>query len=239
MSYKRSFLVPDYYPNFVCKCGDCRATCCGGWGIPIGMEEYFHLIGLECSPELRSRLDTAFHLADDRSPEHYAMVTPRFDGGCRLQADNGLCMLQRECGEGAIPTVCRYYPRAPRLYPYPECCTSGSCEKTLELLFADDAPVEFVSTELSFELPEPPTSDFPADEYISTRLEAFALLGDRSVPFEERVLKLAERLYNKEGMLQNDTGDIDALALILELLQRLSSSSVTIEALLPSIEEYF
>lgn len=239
MSYKRSFLVPDYYKSFVCKCGDCRSTCCDGWGIAIGMEEYFRLVGIECSQTLRSRLDTAFHLAEDRSPEHYAMVTPRFDGGCRLQGEDGLCMLQRECGEGAIPTVCRYYPRAPRLSPFPECCTSGSCEKTLELLFADASPLEFVSTELSFELPEPPASQLPADVYISTRLEAFALLGDRSRSFEERVIELSRRLYDRDGILQPNVPSLEVAALVLSFLEKLAASSRTIEAMLPEIREYF
>ena len=94
MEITRTFLVPDYYPEFVCKCGECRACCCGcGWGIAVGMEEYFDLLGRDCSPELRDRLDTAFHLADDRSPEHYAMVTPKYDGSCRLQREDGLCMV--------------------------------------------------------------------------------------------------------------------------------------------------
>ncbi len=239
MSYTRYFLVPNYYTKFSCKCGDCRSTCCGGWGIPISMEEYFSLIGRDCSPELRHRLDTAFHLADDRSPEHYAMVTPRFDGGCRLQAENGLCMLQRECGGDAIPTVCRYYPRAPRLNPFPECCTSASCEKTLELLFENNDPVEFVSAELTFNLPEPAPTDISTDDYITTRLEAFAILGDRSTNFEARVLRLAQRLYNKEDFCPKSSGKVDFLPIVLDFLSGLERTSMTIQAILPEIREFY
>lgn len=239
MSYTQYFLVPDYYNDFSCKCGECRSTCCGGWGIPISMEEYFNLVGRECSPELRYRLDTAFHLAQNRSPDHYAMVTPRFDGGCRLQADSGLCMLQRECGEDAIPTVCRYYPRAPRLTPLPECCTSASCEKTLELLFANDRPLEFRSTELTFNLPKPAPSDFPTDKYISTRLEAFAILEDRTTDFSARVLHLTKALYNKEEFCPQTDKKIDFLSLTLEFLSDLERTSLTLKPLLPEIIEYY
>lgn len=240
MPYTRYFLVPDYYTKFACKCGDCRSTCCSGWGITVSMEEYFSLLGRDCSPELRRRLDTAFHLAEQRSPEHYAMVTPRFDGHCRLQADDGYCMLQRECGEDAIPAVCRYYPRAPRLFPFPECCTSASCELTLELLFSDSKPVEYVPVELTFKLPEPPESDFPADRYISIRLEAFALLGDRSRRFSERVRRLVYRLFELDGQSASKGSDAEpGVPLVLEFLSDLERTSENLKILMPEVREYY
>ena len=230
MEITRTFLVPDYYPEFVCKCGECRACCCGcGWGIAVGMEEYFDLLGRDCSPELRDRLDTAFHLADDRSPEHYAMVTPKYDGSCRLQ---------RECGEFTLPAVCRTYPRAPRISPFPECCTSASCEKTLELLFADSDPVEYVPVELTFKLPGLPESDYPAGDYISTRLEAFAILGDRSKPFGERLVTLSERLYNNEGICPDGGANIDEYQLVADFFADLSRTSPTFEALIPELNQF-
>ena len=239
MPYTKCFLVPDYYKNFECKCGNCRSCCCGGWGIPVGMDEYFRLVGLDCSDELRRRLDTAFHLAENRSPEHYAMVTPRFDGHCRLQQENGLCMLQRERGEGVLPTVCRYYPRAPRLFPFPECCTSASCEETLELLFADSKPVGFVTLELTFDLPEPEPNGFPADYYISTRLEAFAILGDRTKDFASRVATLSARLYNKEDFCPESDENIGILPLALEFFADLSRTSETFQRLLPTVNKFY
>ena len=239
MEITRTFLVPDYYPEFVCKCGECRACCCGcGWGIAVGMEEYFDLLGRDCSPELRDRLDTAFHLADDRSPEHYAMVTPKYDGSCRLQREDGLCMLQRECGEFTLPAVCRTYPRAPRISPFPECCTSASCEKTLELLFADSDPVEYVPVELTFKLPGLPESDYPAGDYIATRLEAFAILGDRSKPFGERLVTLSERLYNNEGICPDGGANIDEYQLVADFFADLSRTSPTFEALIPELNQF-
>lgn len=238
MEITRTFLVPDYYPDFVCKCGECRSCCCGGWGIAVGMEEYFDLIGRDCSPELRSRLDTAFHLADDRSPEHYAMVTPRFDGRCRIQRDDGLCMLQRECGEMSLPSVCRTYPRAPRISPFPECCTSASCEKTLELLFENTKPVEYLPVELTFKLPGLPESDYPADAYIATRLEAFAILQDRSKPFGERLSTLSKRLYNKEDFCPSGGENADPYALAVEFFEDLSRTSENFYELLPEIKAF-
>lgn len=28
-------IIPDFYPHFCCKAGDCRHTCCKGWEIDI------------------------------------------------------------------------------------------------------------------------------------------------------------------------------------------------------------
>ena len=210
MSYTENFILPEYYLIFACKCGACRNTCCGGWGISLTMNEYFRLLGLECSAELRSKLDTAFHLADERSPEHYALVTPRFDGHCKIQAEDGRCMLHRECGEEVLSAVCRYYPRAPRTYPIAECCTSASCEETLELLFADDEPIKFVNAELTFDLERQPEPEIGGEGYIDPekyneiRKTAFGILGDRALPFGQRLKQLGHELYRLDRLKYSD-----------------------------------
>jgi hypothetical protein len=56
---EREYLVPDYYDHFSCKMGECRAACCEGWPISISLEDYYHLMSEECSPELRQKLEYA------------------------------------------------------------------------------------------------------------------------------------------------------------------------------------
>lgn len=68
--------IPDYFPFFACKIGTCRHACCQGWPISITLQNYFDLLGLDCSPDLRRRLDGGMHLADNPSPEHYAQFSP-------------------------------------------------------------------------------------------------------------------------------------------------------------------
>ena len=63
----RDFLVPDNYADFHCKCGKCRHTCCDGWAVTFPREDYFRLLSVPCSPELRRKLDTSLHLADVRA----------------------------------------------------------------------------------------------------------------------------------------------------------------------------
>ena len=53
MQEDQQYLAPDYYPSFRCKQGKCRAACCEGWPISVTMNDYFTLLGVECSPELR------------------------------------------------------------------------------------------------------------------------------------------------------------------------------------------
>ena len=88
MPFTHAFLVPDIYPSFRCKGGSCRSTCCKGWGISVRREEYFRLLGMDCPPEIRRRLDCAFYAPKDPSPERFRLINPRFDGDCPLRAED-------------------------------------------------------------------------------------------------------------------------------------------------------
>ncbi|MBR4292687.1 MAG: flagellin lysine-N-methylase [Clostridia bacterium] len=154
-------IAPNIYPNFVCKCGECRHVCCKGWRIGLPMLEYFKLIGRDCSPELRRRLDVAFEMANPPSPDRYALIAPDYEGKCRLLNDKGYCSVQLECGENAIPTVCRLYPRAIKRpidgdgLPY-ELTVSLGCENTVELLMALTDKVSFSAIDASIGDGTPP-----------------------------------------------------------------------------------
>ena len=192
MPYSHEFLFPAYYADFSCKCGDCRSTCCHGWGIVLSQDDYFRILGTDCSPELRRRLDVAFRPATDPAPtpERYAMISYNWLGRCPIQADDGRCALHRECGEGAIPEICRRYPRCVRIAPIHECCTSTSCEYTLELLYRDDEPIRFVSAEVEVYdnyFDPPAAASMDADEYRSMRDRMFAILSDRTLTIDERL----------------------------------------------------
>ena len=50
MQEETRWLKADYYDGFACKCGQCRNSCCEGWEIAVGMQDYFRLIGLDCAP---------------------------------------------------------------------------------------------------------------------------------------------------------------------------------------------
>lgn len=197
MPYRHSFTFPEYYTEFVCKCGHCRATCCHGWGIALSQDEYFRVTGTDCSPELRRRLDVAFRPATNPAPtpERYALISYNWLGQCPIQTEDGLCLLHRECGEGAIPEICRRYPRCVRTAPVHECCTSTACERTLELLWRDDFPLRFNVGELEIfdeDFDIPAAASLTAEKYNSMRMMTFTVMSDRTKSVDERLETVAE-----------------------------------------------
>lgn len=148
------YLIPDYYPEFSCKMGACRTACCDGWPVSFSVDDYYRLMGADCSEELRHKLDMGLRIKLDPMPEAYAEVAPRYDGSCPLRLDDGRCALQAELGETALSHVCRLYPRGIRLDNGFECSCANSCEAVLELLFKRDEPIEFISRKLEFEIPK-------------------------------------------------------------------------------------
>lgn len=190
------YWVPDYYKHFACKGGDCRRSCCEGWPISMSMKDYFRLLGENCSPQLRRKLDVALHLADSPSPERYAQILPDWRGDCPLHRDDGLCMLHAECGENALCDVCRLYPRSPRHFAQPECACSNSCEHTLELLFARTSPLGFERLELPIPMPEAVTGvpEPVLRHYIDLRRLCIDAMQDRSQPLGRRILRIGTML---------------------------------------------
>ena len=196
----RAFLTPDYYADFRCKCGQCRHTCCDGWAVTFPREDYFRLLSVPCSPELRQKLDTALHLADDPTPERYAELLPNWEGHCPLQRADGLCGLQAECGEDAISSTCRYYPRGVRTMDDDECACSASCERVVEMLLHRTAPMTFRRMNLSFAmaLPARETDEAVVGETRQLRRDAVTMLQAREVPLGNRLMGIRAALLLEE-----------------------------------------
>ena len=196
MRKEQSCRMPDYYPHFACKGGACRATCCRGWDVSLPMDEYFRLLGLDCSPELRARLDGAFHAADAPSPERYAQISHNWLGDCPMQREDGLCALQCECGETALPAVCRRYPRGARGLFDRECACSNSCEAVLEMFWDREAPLGFVEGSDGGLFPEAAPEPEPrrAQRYRAIRALCFGTMQNRSLGLAQRLLRIGRML---------------------------------------------
>ena len=189
----QTFTVPDYYPGFVCKAENCRRNCCFGWHITVSVNDYFRLVGLECSPDLRSRLDRALHILRDATPERYAEFSRTYTGECPLIRPDGLCALQRECGEDSLSSVCRYYPRSPRTLHGSECSLSVTCEGVCETLFAKKEKMRFIKRELEFKYDLPSArGDLVTRFYAPTRELFIKLLQDRDHSIRERLCACEE-----------------------------------------------
>lgn len=196
------FLVPDYYRRFSCKGASCRNTCCAGWTVTVPMDQYFALFGLSCDADLRESLDRAFLPVLHPTPERYAEIRRDHKDRCRLLSEDGWCSLHARCGETALPSVCRYYPRGPRIDPMPESSCSNSCERTLELLFEQPAPLAFERLPLSFQMPLERSGRPDPDPVFYARVRGFCLtiLADRSYSLPTRILMVGKLL----SILQHD-----------------------------------
>ena len=217
----RIFTVPDYYPGFVCKAENCRRNCCFGWHITVSMRDYFRLVGLECSPDLRSRLDRALHVLRDATPERYAEFSRTYTGECPLIRPDGLCALQRECGEDALSSVCRYYPRSPRTLHGSECSLSVTCEGVCETLFLKKDKMRFIKRELEFKYDLPsPCDDTVTRFYERTRGLFISLLQDRDHTISERLCacEKAARLLDTAF----ETGDEETIAASLDECKKIT-----------------
>lgn len=143
------YIVPTYYRHFVCKCGECRNTCCHGWPVTITKAEYERLKNAECGAELRGKLDRMLEPLRGGSSEAYARIAhDRFDN-CPLLRSDGLCGLQLALGAEILPDVCRLYPRNMRsVCGTAECVCSDSCEGVIETLRKLKKPLETEELEL-------------------------------------------------------------------------------------------
>lgn len=194
MNITHTYLVPDYYPHFQCKAGQCRHSCCSaGWDITVTQDEYYRLENTEGSDDLHRRLDKALHLCSNCIDEsHYALLSPDYNGNCPLHLSNGYCQLQAETNETLLTAACRYYPRSPKALFGHRCACANSCEKVLEMLFDRESPLTFVSKELTFELPAemPPLKDAVSLAYPALEEELIAHLQNRQLPLSVRLSHL-------------------------------------------------
>jgi len=217
---EQPFFVPDYYKNFHCKGGACRHSCCGDWNIAISMEEYFRLLGMECTPELRRRLDSALYQADDRDEEHYANICPNYVGDCPMHREDGLCGLQWEGGEEVLPDVCRQFPRSVTVFGRPICVCSSACEHTVELLTADDAPVTVEEALLPSYLLCHGRAVEHTPEREATARACIRIAEDRSMPLSRRIDRIAAYLHGESMDRAADSLSQDTVFLIQQALAR-------------------
>lgn len=217
-------LVPDYYTDFKCKCGECRHCCCHGWGITLSYEEYMRLLGIECSEKLRKKLDCAFFVLKDCDNERYAEVNMNYLGNCPLQSEDGYCALQCECGEKVLPKICRVYPRNTYYPVNGEGACANSCEKVVEMLFEEKNGLSFKEIEIKSKF-NPEISD----EILKIQKEALGFLQNRNYSLNERLIMLGE--YMKVNSDKKAYGVADFCGAILDTVSEIENYS-------PSFSEY-
>lgn len=191
-------LRPAYYDDFRCLMGKCRFNCCkDGWHIPFDKKAYMRLKDIKGSSELNACMNHCLRRIRSGSlaGTFYGEFRLKDDGDCPLQREDGLCLLQLEKGQEALPAVCQNFPRVegPHLSGYLERALSPGCEAVLELLWNLPEGVDFRSDPL----PEPMMAEMSARQFDSisyafqdVRSQCIDILQDRRMPLPQRIILL-------------------------------------------------
>ena len=135
-------IVPDFYSKFSCKAGKCQHSCCReNWEIDVDdatAERYF-VMPDPLGKELRENIH---HTKDG----YYIKKRP--DGSCPFFRKDGLCRLVLAMGDDCLCDICALHPRFFGMVSTHkgdvELGGVGlACEKSCELLLADDRPLKF------------------------------------------------------------------------------------------------
>ncbi len=222
MKQKDIFLMPDYYPEFVCKMGKCRSACCENWPVTVSMQDYFDLLGLDCDAELKRRVDCGVHILKYATPERYAEITHCYDGQCHMRMPDGRCAIQATMGEDDLPEVCRLYPRSIKTDGAFECSCAASCERTVEMLLRD-TPLTFMTVPLEYIPLQNSVREITQE---GKQKQRYMLDSINNVLLTSNSLSCRLR-----DLLPKNSADIDigsALATVVELLHALAENNDSI-----------
>lgn len=199
---KGKFRVPTYYKDFKCKCGECRNCCCQGWNITLTLNDYTKLMNLECSDGLKDSINNGISMFSHATQERYAKIDMNYYGECKLRLSNGWCGLQCGVGEEHIPSVCRYYPRGIRKYPYLASSISNSCEWVIEYLSKENNKIDFEMLDLEFDIEKEENIKIYPEDFNTMQTKIISLF-ESDKPMKKIFEDLSE-LLNVENNLNED-----------------------------------
>ena len=139
-------IIPDFYPHFRCKAGDCQHTCCKGWEIDIDKDTAAYY------QELPGPLGESIRNHIEKGPDAWHFVLTK-DEACPFLRPDGLCRLILEGGEDILCDICSLHPR------FFEVITDKdgreqelgglglACEAACELLLGEKGPLHFSDSE--------------------------------------------------------------------------------------------
>ena len=196
--------TPSYLSQFHCLAGDCPHTCCAWWQVPVDEATHRRLKTLPGPLGERARRA----LTTDGEGEPCLALT---GGCCPLLTEEGLCALQLQEGEGALPAICRQHPRFSYDYgPVREEGLCASCPEANRLILAEDFTLSVA------QLSE--TAAEEADELLFPMLQArqvaLGLLRGEE-PLSRRLQALL--LFGNEVQNALDGGDMGALEEVFDL----------------------
>ena len=173
-------VYPSYYPQFRCRAGACKNTCCRGWEIDIDPEtrEFYRTVGGELGQKLRESILDGEDGASFRLTE---------DERCPFLLDSGLCQLILALGEDKLCQICTDHPRFRSFFSdRAEVGIGLCCEAAAELVLSQTLPMRLCSEGNDALLPE-------ETEFLSARETLFSIAQDRRFPLDARMDELLDR----------------------------------------------
>ena len=212
---------PRYLTRFRCLGAECEDVCCVGWAVPVDPE---HLVMLrrrsEESESARALLERAIVDVPEDQRRHegvVALMRLTLDGRCNMLEPSGLCALQGELGEEAIPDTCALYPRyVGQVGDRLEVSATPSCPEIarLSLLAADGTDlVPLPPTALprlsGTKRASPLSADLYERRFDDVRGTVLGLLQGRQVPLASRLFFLAYLAQETNGFLHRGAVGVD------------------------------
>ena len=179
--------APRYYKKFKCIADRCEHSCCVGWEIDIDestLEKYKKLEGDYGAVIMDSILE--------EDPPHFKLGECE---RCPHLNDHGLCKIIINAGEEYLCDICREHPR---FYNYTDVAEVGigmSCREAARIILSFD---DYATLEELGELDaEADACEFDGR---ADRGEIYALLAERTSPYEKRL----EKVYLKYGITRGE-----------------------------------
>lgn len=179
--------TPSFYKDFKCIAGDCPDSCCQGWEVDADEQSlvYYKTLTGDIRKKIDSVLDkdefgnTIFRLADKKR--------------CPFLNHENLCDMHIAIGGEHTPYTCRMFPRFINDFGGTrEMGVSFSCPVASDMMWELTEPMCFVD-ELN-DLP-PELNEIDAQTYFyltKARKKAFDIVQDRSLPINQRLIKLLD-----------------------------------------------
>ncbi len=130
-------ILPTFYDDFSCLADRCHHSCCRGWEIDIDpvTADLYQSLPTPIGDLIRSNIAVTNEGASFRLTE---------DERCPFLQKDGLCQLILQAGDDILCDICTNHPRFFVMAGDIELGGVGlSCEKSVELLLADNAPLIF------------------------------------------------------------------------------------------------
>lgn len=231
-----------YMDEFRCAGAECADSCCKHWAITLSQKEYSDFMKIQCSPKLKSVIDSAFFPVRGGNELCFAAMKLKENGDCPFWDADKLCMLQKELGEAALCHTCRIFPRLYRKVGEDTIVglCSLNCSRTVELLINYPQGLEIEETEYDgsdeyinrgiFSGDSTPSSWQGLPYYRSIRSAQLGILQNRSFTLTERMLHLGFYSMKADKYVKRAPENLAALSEMMrdgELCKTISDSLKT------------